>query len=59
MHMQTKIWEMSRESEKQFEQLHKLETRYDELQQHYEQFRQDHRYCEPVSHLTLQNKYIN
>ena len=57
--MQTKIWEMSRDNEKQFEQLHKLETRYDELQQHYEQFRQDHRYCEPVSHLTLPNKYIN
>ena len=57
--MQTKIWEMSRDSEKQFEQLHKVETRYDELQQHYEQFRQDHRYCERVSHLTLQNKYIN
>ena len=51
VHMQTKIWEMSWESEKQFEQLHKLETRYNQLQQHYEQLRQDHRYCQPVSSL--------
>ncbi|XP_076439753.1 uncharacterized protein LOC143279555 isoform X2 [Babylonia areolata] len=47
MHMQTKMWEMSQINEKQFEQQHKLENRYDQLQESYEHFRQDHRYCIP------------
>ena len=51
IHMQTKAWEMSQASERLFDQLHKAEARYDEVQQNFEQFRQDHRTCVPVSFL--------
>lgn len=49
MLMQQKVWETSQANERQFDQLHKLEARYDQAQQDYQKFRQEHRYCTPVS----------
>ena len=49
MQMQTRAWEKARDNEHMFEKLHNVEMKFDQLQQSYQQFREDHRHCVTVS----------